>query len=985
MSQHSSTSFDRLNHTRRLRLPLPLEALEARLCLSSAIAPAYLPSASVAAGPTPTAVVTDDFDQDGNEDMAIAQGSNNSVAILLGNGDGTFAVPSEFRTGADPTSLATGDFNNDGVDDIVTADAGSGDISILLGQADNDGNALGTFGTPRNIHVESPGTGPMFVAVGDFDNDGNLDVAVAGSNGLYVLLGNGGGAFSAPHLVARGNFSGGVVADTFTQSGNTDVAALDPSTGMVEVFAGNGDGTFAAPSSYSVGASASSIASGDFNNDGAEDIAVTLPGQNTVEVLLQNSITVTVPGADGYTYTTGAGTFAAPRTIQLDQSPSSLFLDDVNEDGNLDIVTANTADDSLTVIPGNGDGTFAAPLDIPVGSTPVGVAVDDFIGDGEQDLVSANSSDGTASVVLQQPSDVAVSLAASTPYAVDGSLVTYTATISNNGPGPATGVTFDDYLPSNLTFVSATGSEGTLDITDPTNINLTLPSLANGATATVTIIAKATQYGPADNSVWVSCDSIDSNYNNDNAIVSTPVTGATGAEVVLTSDSSRYFFPISAPISTGSSSGASTTSVSNSANIPIGLPVEFGWVTVGQDYTYSFTVNNYGPDTASDLNFNDALPAGMTFVSATASQGTINSSTPGTVSADLGDLASGASATVNITIKPTAAGSITDSASVFANPDTDPYLSDNSATVTTYVSDATGPVPVLFAGAAATGTNAKSPALPTLAVSGIRNTNVITGKTDFEFTVTRSGNLTSPSTVKFSTVGGTAKAGTKFQAVSGQLSFAAGAKSETVSVPVKGSKKYSADKTFVLSLSDPTNASLKNSRATATIVSAVAPPGAPNPFAKGVGINFEPAGGPVFEGYLQDTGLVFGSRGNGFTYGWSTNNTASAVTRTPVKDARHDTFNVLGTGGSPNWQISLPNGRYRIKLVAGDPSNSTNTYQVDANSSLILTGKAIIKRPFVAAATTININNGVLELTPDSRGSSNDLDFVKISYLGALK
>jgi hypothetical protein len=339
---------------------------------------------------------------------------------------------------------------------------------------------------------------------------------------------------------------------------------------------------------------------------------------------------------------------------------------------------------------------------------------------------------------------------------------------------------------------------------------------------------------------------------------------------------------------------------------------------------------------------------------------------------------------VNITIKPTAVGSITDSASVFASPDTDPYLSDNSATVTTYVSSENGPVPVFYAGTA-TGTNVTSTALPTLAVSGIRNTDVTTGKTDFVFTVTRSGNLTSPSTVKYSTVGGTAKASANFQAVSGQLTFAAGAKSETVTVPVKGSKKYSADKTFVLSLSNPTDASLKNSRATATIVSAVAPPAVPNPFAKGVGINFEPAGGPVYKGYLQDTGLAFGSRGNGFTYGWSTDNTASAVTRAPIKDARYDTFNVLGAGGSPNWQISLPDGRYRIKLVAGDPSNSINTYQVDANGSLILTGKATRKLPFVAATTTISITNGVLELTPGSGVGFDDLDFLKLSYLGALK
>jgi uncharacterized repeat protein (TIGR01451 family) len=977
----------------------PVEILEPRLFLS-ATAPVYSPPTTLATGGTPTAVVTDDFNQDGNEDIAIAQGSSNGVAVLLGNGDGTFGAATEFATGADPTSIATGDFNNDGVDDIVTADSGSGDISIVLANTDSNGDALGTFASPRNIHVESAGSGPMSVAVGDFNDDGNDDVAVAGTNGLYVLLGNGDGTFSAPHLVAHGDFSGGVVADTFTQSGNTDLAALDPTTGTVDVFAGNGEGAFAAPSAYSVGVGASSIASGDFNNDGAEDIAVTVPSQNAVEVLLQNTTTVTVPtptpapnpphgpvvplanstSSSSYSYLAGAGTFASPIAVQLDQTPSSLFLDDVNSDGNLDIVTANSADNSLTAIPGNGDGTFGTPLDITVGKAPVGVAVDDFLGDGGQDLVSANSGDRTASVVMQQSSDVAVSLADSAPYAVFGSNLTFTATITNNGPGPATGVSFDDYLPSNFTFVSATSSQGTLDTSDPSDVNLSLPTLASGATATVTIVASANQYGAATNSAYVSSDSPDSNSNNDSASVATPVTGATGAEVALTSNADNYFYPIATPVGVTSTSGATGTSTATTTSLPIDY---YGGARVGQDYTYTFTVTNYGPDTAAGLNFTDTLPTGVTFVSSTASQGTTDSSTPGTVTAALGDLAAGASATVNITIKPTAVGVITDSASVAAaDPSTDPYTADNSTTVNTYVYNDSAPIPLAPGGNTLATTTVKTTAgLPTLSVASVKQTDVTTGKTDFVFTVTRSGNLTSPSTVKYSTVSGSAKAGSNFKAVSGQLTFAAGASSATVTVPVMGSKKYSPNQTFVLNLSKPTDATLKASRATGTIVSSVAPP---NPFVKGVGINFEPAGGPSVKGYLEDTGLAVGLQQDDLTYGWSTDNTANAVIRHKAKDPRYDTFNVLGAGGAANWQISLPNGRYKIKIVAGDPTNFTNSYQVDANGSLVLNGSAHGKRPFVTGAATISVSNGVLTLTPGSGVSFDDLDFLTIKSIGPV-
>jgi len=1022
----------------RAASPKFFEPLEARQFLSVSV-PGFLAPTTISTGATPTAVVTDDFNQDGNEDIAVAQ-SNNTIAILLGNGDGTFSAPTQFATGADPTSIAVGDFNNDGADDLVTADAGSGDVSILLQNTDSDGNALGTFSGPHDIHIEPPGGGSMSVAVGDFNNDGNLDIAVAGKNGLYVLSGNGDGTFSAPQRVAGGDFSGGVVADCFTNSGNTDLAALNPAANAVEVFPGNGDGTFAAPAPYSVSAGATSIASGDLNDDGAEDIAVTIPSQNAVEVLFQNTTTVTVPeptlppivnpggpmipvassppvnlttttvgsgsGSTGdggsYTYQEGAGTFAAPTTIQLDQSPSSLVLADVTGSYNTDVVTANTANNSLTVIPGNGDGTFGTPVDIAVGTSPVAAAVDDFNNDGGSDLLSVNAGSNSASVVLQQSSDVAVTLASSSANATFGSNLTYTAIITNNGPGIATDVSFDDYLPSNFSLVSATSSQGTVDTTTNVgDVNASIGDLASGATATVSIVVNPTQYGPATNSVYVNSDSVDSNYDNNNASVNTPVVGATGAEVALTDSGGgfNFFPPVPYPVAASgtNTTAANTTTVKTtvaSKAATSAMPIWFGGgARIGQDYSYTFTINNYGPDAASGLNFTDALPTNATFVSATASQGTTDSSTPGTLNASIGDLASGASATVTITVKPTAVGELTSAASVTATTP-DPYLADNSDTFSTYVYSDKGPFPVLDlpTGAAGSGASAAPTApkvttgLPILSVSGAKQTIPGKGQANCVFTVTRTGNLTAASTVSYSTVSGSAKAGVNFKSVSGQLTFAAGAASQTVTVPVMGSKKSAGSHAFVLSLSHPSNATLKKSRATGTLVGAVKTSkgkSKSNPFAKGIGINFEPAGGPAIKGYLEDAGSIFGARTDGLTFGWSSDNTANAVQRHVEKDPKLDTFNVLGQGGASNWEISLPNGRYSIKLTAGDPTNTTNSYAVDANGNSILTGTASGKHPFVTANAKVTVSNGVLTLTPGSNAVSDDLDFLKIKFLGA--
>ncbi len=1049
----------------RTAVAMPFEVLEPRLCLSAATAPSFQPVTGIPVGGAPTAIVTDDFNSDGNDDIALALGQSNTVGVALGNGDGTFGTFTQYATGADPTAIATGDFNNDGVDDIVTADAGSGDISLLLGNADSNGNALGTFASAVNIHVEAPGGGPMSLAVGDFNGDGNLDVAVAGPSGLYVLLGNGDGTFAAPTQIAGGDFSG-VVADSFFPDGNTDLAAVDPTTGVVDVFQGNGDGTFAAPTTYNVGVGASSIASGDFNNDGAEDLAVTVPGQNEVEVLLGNTTTVTptpvtptpilptptpvtptpivdpivatpvaaptatasasslpaanttsasgTAGSSGgspgdyvpYSYTTGSGTFAAPIKIHLDQSPASLTLDDVNGDGNLDIVTANTAGNSVTVIPGNGDGTFGTPADLATGNAPAAVATDDVNNDGGEDILTADASG--AGVLLQQAPDVAVTLSASSSSAVINNDLTYTATVTNNGPGTATGVTLDDSLPSGVTLVSATSSLGSVDTSSTTDVNASFGDLAGGASATVTIVVKPTQYGQAGNSVSISSTSNDPNYSNNYASTNTPVVGASGAELVLTSDngggiiSPLPFLP--ANTTTTSNTTVSPTLASTSTTA---IPRDGGYFAqVGQDYTYKFTVTNYGPDAAASVGFTDTLPAGVTFVSATASAGTTDSSTPGTVTAALGDLASGASATISITIVPTAAGSITDSASVAAaDPATDPDPSDNTTTLNTYVESPGNPIPVLepvattTVAGGASGTNAAAPVaktvtsgVPMLSIGSVKQVDATKGTTNFVFTVTRDGNLTSPSTVSYSTSNGTAKAGTDFKSAKGQVTFAAGASTATVSVPVIGSKKYKPDASFVVSLARPANAEVKTARATGTIVSAVAAPKnkphkpkpAPNPAAKGININFEPASGPAVKGYLQDTGLVYGSRGT-LTYGWSTDNTANAVDRNAVKDPRYDTFNVLGSPGASNWQISLPDGRYSVKLYAGDPTNTTNAYEVDANGSLVLNGKTKKKHPFVSGSAVISVSDGLLTLTPGSAASPDNLDFIKIKYVGALK
>lgn len=153
---------------------------------------------------------------------------------------------------------------------------------------------------------------------------------------------------------------------------------------------------------------------------------------------------------------------------------------------------------------------------------------------------------------------------------------------------------------------------------------------------------------------------------------------------------------------------------------------------------------------------------------------------------------------------------------------------------------------------------------------------------------------------------------------------------------------------------------------------------APSPSAVAIKVNFQPNDtAPVPAGYLVDSGLVYGSRGAGRTYGWNASNTLNTLRRNVAADRRYDTFIHLQRNGSFTWEYALPNGTYDVFLAAGDPSvaESINTFAVEGMLAFDIDGIDKSDTNYIR----VNVTDGRLTIAPTKGGVNAKLQFIEIA------
>jgi uncharacterized protein YjdB len=363
------------------------------------------------ANTNPFCVAIGDIDGDGKPDFVVTDYGANKISVYRNTSSGdtitssSFAAKVDFTTGASPYGLAIGDVDNDGKLDIAVANNASSPptVSVFRNTATSGTISSSSLAAKVDFGV---GAGPIAVAICDLDKDGKADLAVANNGASTVSLlrniGSSGSitssSFAAKVDLTAGTHPFGIATGDIDGDGKPDIAVPNQASATVSVFRNTSTpgtiaaGSFAAKADFTTGSQPYGVAIGDIDGDGKPDLAVPNNGAASVSVLRNTTSGATISFAAKVDFTTGS-------------SPYCAALADMNGDGMPDLVIANRASNTVSILKNTASSgsisssSFAAKKDFATGAAPVSVALGDLDADGRPDVVTPNISANTISVL----------------------------------------------------------------------------------------------------------------------------------------------------------------------------------------------------------------------------------------------------------------------------------------------------------------------------------------------------------------------------------------------------------------------------------------------------------------------------------------------------------------------------------------------------------------------------------------------------------